>query len=235
MRQIISMATSELSPYCDEFIENHRQYAAAQGYEYVLHQEKHPRFLDLHPFYSKLGFQHDALEAGAERVVWVDADVAFMDCTWDIASLLDGGQVNVGRWGDGQPQPHLERSPGYWLAGYCQANWPSSYLCFGLLVFRNNWLSRAFLREVERRGRENPEVDYARNQYYGYNALAEINNGGVRMCKPEEIGCFSVEACWDGQPWRPGCPTVHIAGISWERRRQLFHDHYRPLVKAARE
>ena len=230
MKRLISMATPNIANDCAELIANHREYAAAQGYEYECHQEKHRDFMDFHPVYSRLGFLLDALD-DSEFAVWADADVAFMDHTWDIASLLDHGKVDIGRYVPGNPTPVLEKSPGVWLAGYNQANWPTSYLCFGLVVFRANWLSKSFLREVIHRARQNPEIDNAREQYYVYDVLAQINYAGTRMCSPSEIGCFSPELWHDGNRWKRGYPTVHLAGGDWPKRNKVFHQQYKPLVK----
>src|ERR1035437_6258851 len=225
------MATESLLQYCDEFIVNHREYAAAQGYEYKLYQKKHRDFVDFHPVYSRIGFVLDALEAGYDPIVAIDMDAAFMNYTWDIGTLLIHSQVDVGRWPAGYANPILEKSPGCWLAGYNQSNWPSNYLCFGLLVYRNNWMSKAFLKEVWRRSLVNPEIDSAREQYYGYDVLAQMSYAGVRACTAEEIGCFAKETWNDGTRWWEGYPTVHIACAPWEQRQELFHDVYLPQVK----
>lgn len=228
MKKLISMATPNIANDCEEFIANHQDYARVQGFEYECHSEKHKDFQDLHVVYSRLGFLLDALE-DSEFAVWADADVAFMNFTWDITSLLNHGKIDIGRYLKGQPI--TEKSPGAWLAGYSQKNWHTSYLCFGLIVFRSNWLSKSFLREVVRRARENPETDNAREQYYAYDVLSQINNQGVRMCTTNEIGCFSAELWNDGTRWQPGFPTVHLAGANWDARKKLFRQNYKQLVK----
>lgn len=224
------MATPNIAEYCGEFITTHREYAEINGYEYVCYSEKHPRFQNLHPVYSRLGFMQDAFQDGAERLIWADADVGFTNYSRDIGKLIDHGQVDIAR-GIGNWETAIEKSPGIWMAAYNQKNWPTTYLCFGLTVLRNNWLSRSFLDHVENLSRANPEIDNAREQAHVYDALAQISYAGVRACTALEIGCFARTPWNDGVIWQPSYPTVHLAAADWPQRQAIFHETYWPLIQ----
>lgn len=229
MKRIITMATPNIKPYCSELIENQKRYANTRGYEHIVYENLHPDFKEYHPVYSRLGYLLDSFRDGAEKVVWADIDVAFIDHSWDIGQLLEIGGITVARWG--QNSPELYKADGCWLAGYDQQNWPGAYLCFGLLAFRNNWLSISFIQEIVRSMKENPDQS-AREQFYAQVALIKINFAGVRLCSAEEIGCFSSQIWHDGVVWKEGMPTVHLAGPSeWSDRQKVFIKHYQKLVK----
>ncbi len=231
MKRLITIATSNIREHCSELLENQREYAAAQGLEYCDYEQLHPDFADVHPVYSRLGYVMDALKEGADKVIWADADVVFIDHTRDLCNLVDVPGITVARWEPGTKGPELYNADGYWLAGYRQTNWPGAYLCFGLLVFRNTWLTKAFLNEIMTTMRENPEVS-AREQYYAQKALIKINFAGVRLCSGREIGCFAPQIWHDGTVWEEGMPTVHLAGpADWERRRRVFLEYYKNRVK----
>jgi hypothetical protein len=119
------------------------------------------------------------------------------------------------------------------MAAYRHGNWPSTYLCFGLVAFCNNWLSRAFLKEILAISKSKPEVDSCHEQYYVNEELVRIGFAGVRACSADEIGCFATELYDDHTQWRPGFPTVHLASAPWPARQKAFTTTYLPLVKRA--
>src|ERR1035437_3179112 len=112
MRLLTSIVTPEIAEDCKLFRKNHEEYAEACGYRYSCNNQL--VWDKLPASFSKIGLILRALEAGCDPILFVDADIAFMDYTFDLADLL----IND-----------------YWLAGYRQRNclcWP--YLCGGLLV-----------------------------------------------------------------------------------------------------
>lgn len=231
MKVILSMSTVEIEQYTKELIENHKEYAAAQGYEYKCFTEKHPVFTGYHPSYSRLGFLLDAIDDGYDPIIWADIDVAFLDYTWDIGSLLDYGKddtaVGLPDW-----QIRWDKTGGVWMAAYKQANWPSTYICFGLVAFANNWLTKSFLQEISRLSR-NPAMEDSscHEQLYVNEELVRINFAGVRPCSPSEIGCFATELCDDHNQWQEGYPTAHLASGPWPKRQKVFCEKYRQLIK----
>ena len=110
---IITIATADILPQCKEIMDNHRAYAAANGYEHRLvtniYWAHYPATV------SKVWEIHHALvEEGYDIVLWADADVAFMNFKVDLADLL---------------------TPEYFIAAYQQTNWPKwAYLCAGLIA-----------------------------------------------------------------------------------------------------
>lgn len=229
--RLITIATSQIVYECIELLANQGAYARARGYEHRVVRETH--WPDLHPSFGRVWEIHQALEEGCETVVWSDADVAFMDHTWQIADLVGGP---------------------YFLAAYRQTNWPPpdadaskqwAYLCAGLMVFRNTPEARRYVSLwIDRIENGTPHVkpgELVRITWHPFEQwlMDELNRldfkyAGIRPCSAAEIGCFSRELWNDGTIWRPGMPTVHFAGTNpWSDRRQTFIDHYAHLVKGA--
>ena len=233
MKIILSMSTQEIEQYTKELASNHAEYAAAQGYQYKCFTERHASFTEYHPSYSRLGFLLDAMKEGYDPIVWADIDVAFLDYTWDIASLLDYGKADAA-FGLPDWQIQWGKTGGVWMAAYKQGNWPSTYVCFGLVAFANNWLSKAFLEEVARLSKNpNMQDTSCHEQLYVNEELVRVNFAGVRACSPQEIGCFATELCDDHNQWQAGYPIVHLASGPWLLRQEAFVNTYGPTIKRA--
>lgn len=227
--RLLTIATPHIIYDCWPILETQRAYCEARGYEHVVVREAF--WKDLHPSFSRVHEIQQALEAGCENVVWADADVAFMEHSWQIADLLGGP---------------------YWMAGYCQSNWPPpgsdaskqwQYICAGLTVWRNCPESRAYVDEWANRcvngspgilpGSQKVRVTWHPFEQWYFDELnREHSFEGIRAASAEEIGCFSRELWNDGTMWREGMPTVHFAGPNpWPDRRQTYIDHYAKLVR----
>lgn len=207
---LITIATPEIADHAALFIENHRGYAAKTGYEFRFVTDAH--WKHVHPSYSKVYEIDRALKDGAEVVIWADADVAFMDWSIDLASLL---------------------KPDYFMAAYQQQNWHRwKYLCAGLTVWKNTGPCRAFVDEWVKRCTAEKTQDRPWEQWYMDELVRETNYAGIRPCNAAEIGCFAPEIWHDSVIWQPGMPTVHLAGpATWERRAEVFKSAYAPQVK----
>jgi hypothetical protein len=208
---LITIATTEIKPYCADFLENQSTYAKSRGYEYRIVTEKH--WKELHPSFSKVYEIDRAFTEGWETVIWADADVLFMDQRIDLAYLLHDA---------------------IFMAAYQQGNWTAwKYLCAGLTVWKNCRRSRAFVAEW----RERCEIGspcvrpkervlilhHPWEQWYFDEIIRETNYAGVRGCTASEIGCFCPEIWSDGTLWTVGMPTIHMAGpASWEMRAQVL-------------
>jgi len=210
MKKLITIATSDIRQWCNGFIQNHKEYAAANGYEYVEVSEIH--WKDLHPSYSKVHEIQKALIEGYEYVLWADADVIFMDYRVDLAGLLQGN---------------------YFMAAYQQTNWPAwPYLCAGLTVWKKCPNARLFVEEwVDRCEKGSPLIIPGKltrmlhepwEQWYMDELVRKWEYKGIRACTAEEIGCFAPEIWHDGTMWKEGMPTIHLAGpTTWERRSEI--------------
>jgi hypothetical protein len=228
-KRFITIATPEILSLCKDFTDNQKQYAAANGYEFDLVQTtfwKH-----LHPSFSKVHEIDRAFKEGFEVVLWADADVAFMDQNKDLAELLTGD---------------------YFMAAYQQQNWWRwVYLCAGLMVWKNTQEARAVLVEwIDRVENGSPAIvngerikiedtsqrepvmqDKPWEQWYLDELVRETKWHNIRACKGDEIGCFCPEIWHDGVKWKPGMPTIHMAGSAlWEKRAEIFRDIYEKQV-----
>lgn len=214
MRQFVTIITPDIADECAEIKANHKEYAAAHDYTFQCYEDLH--WPDLPASFSKIWCLQQALHDERNDVVlWVDADVAFIDMTFDLAELL---------------------KPDYWLAAYDQQNkqWIGErpYICAGLMAIRNSESTRAFFDEVARRVETRENTVHPWEQWYMDQMMMATKFAGVHLCKAHEIGAFSRELWNDGVPWHPGCPTVHISCTGdWPRRRQIFLDYYLPIVK----
>lgn len=223
--RLITIATPNIIYEASPLIENQREYCEARSWEHLVVRETHwPR---LHPSFGKVWEIRQALADGCEFVCWADADVAFMDRSWQIADLVMYEDI--------------------WLAGYMQANWTAwPYMCWGLTVWRNCTEARDYIsRMIDSIENGTPYINKDKrtdvatigkpweqwladelNRFY----LTEYR--GLKFCSAHEIGCFSRELWNDGVLWEDGMPTVHFAGDhSWADRRQTYIDHYSRLVK----
>lgn len=210
MKQLLCLATAELKGHAAPFLANHAHYAKANGYEYHLATEKF--WPGLHPSFSKVYEIDRALREGAEIVLWADADVAFMDHNFDLASLLVDD---------------------YFMAAYHQTNWPNwVYLCAGLTVWRNTPESVKFVTEWYRRVDKGYIEHTPWEQWYLDELVRESNYKGIRACSGHEIGCFCPQIWHDGTIWKPGMPTIHMAGPgTWEKKASVFDRVYAAQVK----
>lgn len=214
---LVTIATENILPYAKEIIENQRWYAGKQKYDYLCHETIY--WPNLHPSFSKVWEIWNALETGYERIIWADADVAFMDSSFDLATLLD----DTSKYPDG-----------YFMAAYQQTNWKTwRYLCNGLIVLRNDDECKKYVAEWMRRVDTHFIKDHPWEQWYFDEIIRETDWHRVRCCTGAEIGCFAPETWHDGTIWKRGYPTVHFAGshISWPERQRAFLEHYLPQVK----
>jgi len=212
VKKIITIATSEITPYCGGFLQNQKDYATAKGYVYEVVREKH--WKDLHPSFSKVYEIDRLMNEGWDKIIWADADVLFMNHKVDIGNL-----VNL---------------PDIFMAAYQQGNWHAwKYLCAGLTVWRNTKAARKFVTEWRERCeigspavRPNQRVIITHHpweQWYFDEIIRETSYAGVRGCKADEIGCFCPEIWSDGTQWIPGMPTIHMAGpATWEQRANIL-------------
>jgi len=226
MKRLITIATPEIRQWCNGFVQNHKEYALACGYEYVEVSEIY--WKDLHPSYSKVHEISKALKEGCEYVLWADADVIFMDYRVDLVHLIDGSH-----WSD---------LGDLFLAAYQQTNWPAwPYLCAGLTVWRNCKESQMFVQEwVDRCEHGSPLIVPGKltrmlhepwEQWYMDELNRKWEYKGIRACTAKEIGCFAPEIWHDGTLWEEGMPTIHLAGPStWERREEIAHHYLRKVV-----
>lgn len=224
---LLSLATKEIREIAEPFLQNHKAYAERNGYVYQCAEET--VFKDLHPSYSKTALINKALKDGADSVLWADADVAFLRMDYDLATLL---------------------TDDYFMAAYRQQNWTAwNYLCAGLTVWRNCEQARSFVetwidwclngvpgvvdgeRVKVHKGDRQPLLQGAPWEQWSMDALVRHTKwAGLRCCTPEEIGCFCPTLWHDSYIATGVEPTMHFATGPWERRAQVFKEHYQPLI-----
>jgi len=204
-KKMITIATEGILHKCEAILNNHRGYAARQGLEYEVIQKAH--WEQIPACFSKVYEIERAMAEGAEIVIWADADVVFMDWKADLTKLL---------------------APDYMLAAYHQQNWKSwTYLCAGLMVWRNTPQARAFIAEWAKRCLAGTMKDHPWEQWFLDELVRETKYDKIRPCNAREIGCFCPEIWHDGVVWKPGMPTIHMAGPStWENRADVFAKNY---------
>lgn len=212
MKKLVTIATHDILPFCSRFLKNQEAYAEANGYSYEAVNSKH--WMNLHPSFSKVYEIGRALD-DFEFVLWADADVAFMDHNVDLSNLLTNG---------------------YFMAAYHQKNWPNwVYLCAGLTVWKSTAESRRFVGEWFRRVDSGYIEHTPWEQWYLDELIRESNYAGIRACSAHEIGCFCPQIWHDGTKWKPGMPTIHMAGPkTWEERADVFKRIYERQVIAKR-
>lgn len=210
MKKLVTIATGNILPYCLEILQTQREYADKHHLEYEIATEL--LWKDLHPSFSKVWEIKKAFEEGAEIVLWADADVAFTNYHHDLCALLS--------------------DPYHFMAGYKQLNWHTwDYICNGLIVMRNDERSRHFVDNWYCRVESRRIKDHPWEQWYFDEIIQETNHFGCRSCTMDEIGCFSESIWHDGNIWRPGLPTVHLAGpADWPTRRQVFLRDHLPYI-----
>jgi len=218
-KALLTVATPEIASLCQPFLENHRLYAEARGYDYLQTSEKF--WPDLHPSFTKVHVIREAMLAGYKEIVWADADVAFMDFRVDLADLL---------------------KKDIFMAGYHQANWKLwKYICAGLTVWKrtadamdfvDEWHERCTIGTLRIEPKKRVIVTYPPwEQWYMDEIIRETAFKGIYAASAEEIGCFCPEMWHDGILWRKGMPTIHFAGQhTWERRVEVFEQIYKPLI-----
>ena len=211
MKKIIfTMATEAIMPYCSELIENQQIYSAKHGYEHQVVQQVH--WEDMHPSFSKVWELKRLLSEGFDLVILADADVAFINSGIDIGELVNDS---------------------FFCAAYKQTNFdPFPYLCCGLMVWRNTPDAHSFIDKWIELIEGRSMLAHPYEQWHFSTLIREVNWQGIRCCNANEIGCFAPEIWHDGTYWARGMPTVHLAGpADWPRRRRVFLDYYKPLVK----
>lgn len=208
--RLLTIATGHILPYCLEILQTQKEYADKHHLDYSVATELLWR--DLHPSFSKVWEVKKAFNEGAERVIWADADVAFTNYHYDLMALVDNDN--------------------YFMAAYHQLNWKSwVYLCNGLFVMKNDARSNHFLDDWIQRIESRKMKDHPWEQWYFDEIIRETNWFGCRVCDADEIGCFSENIWHDGAIWRPGLPTVHLAGpASWPKRREVFLRDHLPYI-----
>ena len=206
---LLTLATPNLYPHCQELLDNQQEYAAANGYEHRVASDLH--WTDMHPSFSKVYEIDKAMQEGYDYIIWADADVAFTNFHYDFLQLLE---------------------PDYFAAAYWQQNWKTwQYLCNGLIIWRNTEQAREYVRLWTERCLTKKMLDPPWEQWSWDELMRETNYAGIRPCNAHEIGCFSKQIWHDGVIWQPGMPTVHLAGpADWPTRRQVFLDHYQKHI-----
>lgn len=230
-KKLITIATPEIREIAKPFLDNHVAYAVRNNYEYQCGGEI--IFKNLHPSFSKVALIDQAMKDGYDLIIWADADVAFIDQGVDLANLLTSE---------------------YFMAAYRQQNWTAwRYLCAGLTVWRNTEKAREFVatwadwclngvpgvvdgERVKIHGGPDDRQPIMQDkpwEQWPMDALVRHTKwSGLRCCTADEIGCFSREIWHDGVLWTQACPTVHLGGpASWERRVQVFNEHYKSHVR----
>jgi hypothetical protein len=206
---LVTIATENILPFCQEILETQRLYAQKNDYQYRLIGQLH--WGDLHPSFSKVWEIHTGLEEGFDFIIWADADVAFMNSNVDLANLVEEE---------------------FFVAAYHQQNWKSwRYLCCGLSVWRNCKEAIGFVNDWIQRVEKRFMKDHPFEQWYFDEKIRERNYNGVRCCTAQEIGCFCPEIWHDGTVWQRGMPTIHLAGpTDWSTRQKIFKEKYQGLV-----
>ncbi len=218
MTKLITIATPEIRQLADPFIQNQTAYAKAMGFEYEV--VGHKAWEHLHASFSKVFEIDRALKAGNEFVIWADCDIAFMRKA-DLTKIL---------------------KPDQFMTGYKQLNWKTwDYICDGLLVFRNSPESEKYIEQWTDRclngcpltvkGKRTMILDHPWEQWHSDGLNREWGFKGIHPATAAEIGCFCKEIWHDGNIWKKPMPTIHFGGpATWERRVQVFNDHYSKLV-----
>lgn len=218
---LITIATPEIRGVAAPFLENHKQYAIRNNYEYVAHGKRF--WEDKHPSFSKTGYLQQALRDDYDLVLYADLDVAFITQGVDLANLLIGTNK--------------------WFAAYQQQNWDESpYLNAGLFVVRQCLQAREFADEWVHRcetgcpdwvpGKITPIIDFPWENWHLHGIAKKLKYEGMRCCNAKEIGCFCPDIWHDGVIWNRSHPTIHFSGqmATWQQRADLFTKKYLKLV-----
>lgn len=226
---LLSLATPNIREIAEPFLQSHKEYAERHGYVYQCAEES--VWKDLHPSFSKVALLDKALKDGVETIIWADADIFFVDHRKDLADLLTGDN---------------------YLAAYQQQDWIAwPYLCCGLMILKNTPEAHAFVTEwVDRCLNGSPKIIEGERikiqgkvlrepinqtkpweQWYFSELIRETKYKNIRCCNAGEIGCFCPELYHDTVIWKPGMPTIHMAGSAdWQRRAEVLKTIYAPQV-----
>lgn len=221
---LITVATPEIISVVEPFTQNHAEYAKSNGYEYRIDGLI---WTHLHPSFSKVPAMERGLKEGWDWIVYADADVAFTNMRIDLKDIIESRLVEM---------------PDLFEAGKQQLNWNAwKYICNGLLVIRNTPYAHKFFEmwtDYCLNGTPNvvPEqriyiTEHPFEQYSHDQLIRDTQYHGIYAATGKEIGCFSEFIWTDGEQWKPGYPSVHLAGpASLERKAEVFRTKYAHLV-----